>query len=51
MSIGEHFICFLLAMWLLCYLVFKLGTVVDDDGSLKKRTNEGIASWIERMFK
>ncbi len=51
MSIGEHFICFLLATWLLCYLAYKIFTTVDDDGSLKKKANEGIASWFERLFK
>ena len=48
---GEFIVGILLAMWVLFYLAFKMIGIVDDDGQIKKTSNEGIASWIEKKLK
>jgi hypothetical protein len=50
-TLGEHCFNLMLAMFLLLFFAFKILTVLDDDGEIKKKANEGIAAWITRWLK
>ncbi len=50
-TLGEHCFNLMLAMCLLLAFVVKILTAIDDDGEIKKKANEGIASWITRWLK
>ncbi len=50
-SLGEHAVMLLLAVSALLWLIGKAITMIDDDGEVRKKANEGLADWIPRWFK
>jgi hypothetical protein len=50
-SFGQYLCFMLITVWLFVLMAVKLLRVVDDDGEIKKTANNGLAAWIERMFK
>lgn len=41
----------LLAVSALVWLIGKAVVIIDDDGEVRKKANEGLAEWIGRWFK
>ncbi len=50
-SFGQYLWFMFITVWLFVLLAIKLLRTVDDDGEIKKTANNGLAAWIEQLFK